>query len=37
MELLRAAFPYGKIDDPKIVHGGLRWHSGIIVPELGKF
>lgn len=28
-------FPYGKIDKPKIVHGGMRWHSGIIIPELG--
>ena len=36
VELVRAAFPYGKIDAPKIVRGGMRWHSGIIIPELGK-
>ncbi len=30
-------FIWGKVDPPKIVHGGLRWHSGLIIPELGIF
>ncbi|CAK0772863.1 hypothetical protein CVIRNUC_004007 [Coccomyxa viridis] len=25
----------GKVDEPKVVRGGLRWHSGIIAPKLG--
>ncbi|BDA44156.1 hypothetical protein COCOBI_05-3400 [Coccomyxa sp. Obi] len=33
--VVRSVFPYGKIEAPKIVRGGLRWHSGIIIPELG--
>ncbi|EIE25912.1 hypothetical protein COCSUDRAFT_60922 [Coccomyxa subellipsoidea C-169] len=35
VDIVKKVFPYGKIDDPKIVKGGLRWHSGIIIPELG--
>ncbi len=34
VDIVKKVFPYGKIDDPKIVKGGLRWHSGIIIPEL---
>ena len=29
------AFPYGKVE-VKVVGGGLRWHSGIVAPKLGK-
>ncbi|CAL5218651.1 g354 [Coccomyxa viridis] len=25
----------GKVDEPKLVGGGLRWHSGIIAPKMG--
>lgn len=35
MDTVKKAFPYGKIETPKVVRGGLRWHSGIIIPELG--
>ncbi|CAL8470138.1 g9680 [Coccomyxa elongata] len=35
LDIVRSVFPYGKIETPKIVRGGLRWHSGIIIPELG--
>ena len=35
LDIVRSVFPYGKIETPKIVRGGLRWHSGIIIPDLG--
>ena len=34
VEEVKKAFPYGNVD-VKVVPGGLRWHSGIIMPELG--
>ncbi len=34
VEEIKKAFPYGNVEI-KIVHGGLRWHSGIILPGMG--
>jgi len=33
-EKVAKSFPYGNVE-VKVVGGGLRWHSGIIVPKLG--
>ena len=35
-EKVAKSFPYGNVE-VKVVGGGLRWHSGVIVPKLGKF
>lgn len=34
VETVKKAFPYGNVEI-KVVHGGLRWHSGIILPGMG--
>ena len=34
VEEVKKAFPYGNVEI-KVVHGGLRWHSGVILPGMG--
>ena len=35
IEEVKKAFTYGKDVEIKVVHGGLRWHSGLILPGMG--
>ncbi|KAK9817367.1 hypothetical protein WJX74_005870 [Apatococcus lobatus] len=34
IEAVKSSFPYGDVE-VKVVPGGLRWHSGVIMPEMG--
>lgn len=36
VEAVKKEFIWGKVEPSKIVRGGLRWHSGLIIPELGR-